>query len=65
MSPRILRVLLPVLALVVALFGLYQLFVAGLSVRLRNYPMAMLYAAMGFAGLAISSAMWRTAKRFR
>ena len=62
MSPRLLRVLLPLLVLVTTAFGLYQLFVAGIALRVHAYPFALLYAVMGVAGLAVASALWRTSK---
>jgi hypothetical protein len=61
-SPRVLRVLLPLLVLVTTVFGLYQLFVAGIALRVHAYPFALLYAVMGVAGLAVASALWRTSK---
>jgi hypothetical protein len=65
MSPRLLRVLVPVLLLVTTCFALYQLFLAGVSLRVKSYPAAALYAGMGVAGLAIVSAMARSYKRGR
>jgi hypothetical protein len=64
-SPRLLRVALPLLVLVTGAFGLYQLFVAGIALRTKAYPFALLYAVMGLAGLAVASALWRTGKRIR
>ena len=62
MSPRLLRILVPVLVLVTGGFGLYQLFVAGVALRVKSYPFALLYAVMGFAGLAVATALARVGK---
>jgi uncharacterized MnhB-related membrane protein len=64
-SPRLLRVLVPLLAVVSGLFGLYQLFVAGIALRVKSYPFAVLYAVMGVAGVAIANALWRVGRRVR
>jgi hypothetical protein len=64
-SPRLLRVLLPLLVLVTGVFGLYQLFVAGVALRVKSYPFALLYAVMGVAGLAVATALGRTFSRLR
>ena len=64
-SPRLLRLAVPLLVVVTAAFGLYQLFVAGIALRTKAYPFALLYAVMGLAGLAVASALWRTGKRLR
>jgi hypothetical protein len=61
-SPRLLRVVLPLLAVVTTAFGLYQLFLAGLALRVHSYPYSLLYAGMGIGGLAISSSLWRAWK---
>ena len=59
MSPRLLRALVPLLALLTGCFALYQLWVAGLALRLRNYPFAAFYLLFGLGGLAVCSALWR------
>ena len=59
MSPRLLRALLPVLALVTGCFALYQLWVAGIALRRANYPFAAFYLLFGLGGLAVSTALWR------
>jgi len=64
-SPRVLRILLPILTLFTGAFGLYQLFIAGVALRVKAYPFALLYAAMGLAGLAVASALGRTFSRLR
>ena len=65
MSPRLLRVVAPLLVLLTAGFGIYQLFVAGIALRVKAYPFAALYAAMGLAGFAIATAIGRTYRRLR
>jgi len=62
---RLPRAAIPLLVVVTAAFGLYQLFVAGLALRMRAYPMALLYAVMGLGGLSIASALWGMRKRTR
>jgi hypothetical protein len=59
MSPRLLRALVPVLSLLTGCFALYQLWVAGLALRLRNYPFAAFYLLFGLGGLAVCTALWR------
>jgi hypothetical protein len=59
MSPRVLRALMPLLALLTGLFALYQLWVAGIALRLRNYPFTAFYLLFGLGGLAVSTALWR------
>jgi len=61
-SPRLLRVALPLLAALTTAFGLYQLFLAGISLRVHSLAFALLYAVMGIGGLALSSALWRARK---
>ena len=65
MSPRLLRLAVPFLVVLTAGFGLYQLFVAGIALRMKAYPMALLYAVMGLAGVAVANALWRVGKRTR
>ena len=65
MSPRLLRLAVPLLVVLTAGFGLYQLFVAGLALRMKAYPMALLYAVMGLAGVSVANALWRVGKRPR
>ena len=59
MSPRLLFALVPVLALVTGGFALYQLWVAGVALRMQNWPFAAFYTVFGLAGLAVCSALWR------
>ena len=62
MSPRLLRILAPILVLLTGGFALYQLFVAGMHLRVKSYPFAVFYAVMGIAGLAIATALRRMSK---
>ena len=62
-SSRLLRVALPLLAALTTAFGLYQLFLAGLSLRVHSFAFALLYTVMGIGGLALSSSLWRARKR--
>jgi hypothetical protein len=62
-SPRLLRVLVPLLVLLTAGFALFQLFLFGIALRVRDWPMAGMYLVMGIAGVAIASSLWRTARR--
>ena len=62
MSPRILRVLAPFLVLLTGGFALYQLFIAGMHLRVKSYPFAMFYGVMGIAGIAIATALRRMSK---
>jgi len=62
-SPRLLRVLTPFLVLLTGGFGLWQLFLAGMHLRFSSYPMALFYAVMGIAGIAIASALRRALRR--
>jgi hypothetical protein len=64
-SPRLLRIAFPLLVLLTGGFALYQLFLAGLSLRLHSWPFAIFYTVMGIAGLAIASALRRTSRRIR
>ncbi len=63
MSPRTLRLLFPILALLVALFGLYHLFAGGLAIQQHNWPFAVFYLVFGFGGLALAQALWRATRR--
>ena len=64
-SPRLLRLAVPFLVVLTAAFGLYQLFVAGIALRMKSYPSAALYGVMGVAGVAIANALWRMGKGVR
>jgi uncharacterized membrane protein HdeD (DUF308 family) len=61
-SPRLLRILAPILVLLVGGFALYQLFLAGMHLRVKSYPFALFYAVMGIAGIAIATALRRQVK---
>ncbi|MGZ8376504.1 MAG: hypothetical protein ACXWZS_06600 [Gemmatirosa sp.] len=56
---RIFLTLVPVLALVTGAFALYQLWAAGIAMRMQNWPFAAFYVLFGLAGLAVSTALWR------
>jgi hypothetical protein len=62
-SPRLLRPLVALAALVTAGFGLYQLYFAGHLLRAHYWVVAALYAMLGIAGLAISNALWRVLRK--
>jgi hypothetical protein len=64
-SPRLLRVVAPFLVLLTGAFAVYQLFLAGVALKVRSYPFALFYAVMGVAGLAIATALRRTLKARR
>jgi len=53
------RLVTPVLAVISGAFALWQLFLAGLSVRLGSYAFGAFYAVMGIAGLAVATSLWR------
>ena len=65
MSPRLLLALVPVLVLLTGGFALYQLWVAGVALRLQNWPFAAFYTVFGVAGLAVSSGLWRLRRGMR
>ena len=58
-SPRLVAVLAPILCLLTGAFALYQLWVAGIALRVRNWPFAAFYLLFGLAGLAVTTALWR------
>ena len=60
MSPRQTRALLLTLSVLTVCFALYQLFLFGIALRMRNWPIAAMYFVMGVAGFAIASALRRS-----
>jgi hypothetical protein len=54
-----LRVLAPIVALLTGAFALYQLWVAGVALRLERWGFAVFYLVFGLAGLAVTTALWR------
>lgn len=59
MSPRLLPILAPILCLLTGAFALYQLWVAGIALRIQNWGFAVFYLVFGLAGLAVTTALWR------
>lgn len=56
---RVFLALVPVLVLVTGCFALFQLWAAGVAMRMQNWPFAAFYVVFGLAGLAVSSGLWR------
>ena len=50
--------LIPLLTVIVALFGLYQLFTAIMYLAQRQYIGAALNLVFSFAGFALARALW-------
>lgn len=65
MNPRLLFALVPVLVLLTGGFALYQLWVAGLALRMQNWPFAAFYLVFGLAGLAVTTGLWRLRRGMR
>jgi hypothetical protein len=62
---RLFVALVPILVLVTGAFALYQLWVAGVALRMQNWPFAAFYVVFGLAGLAVSNGLWRLRKGLR
>ncbi|MDF1502529.1 hypothetical protein [Roseisolibacter sp. H3M3-2] len=65
MSPRLLSILAPILCLLTGAFALYQLWVAGIALRVQNWAFAAFYLVFGLAGLAVTTALWRLRRGLR
>ncbi|GLC25684.1 hypothetical protein [Roseisolibacter agri] len=65
MPVRLLLALVPVLVLITGGFALYQLWVAGVALRMQNWPFAAFYTVFGLAGLAVSNGLWRLRRGMR
>ncbi len=61
--PSFLRLVIPPLVLLVTGFGAFHVYVATLSARQGQWPVALFYAVFGVAGLALAVGLWQLRRR--